>query len=138
MLYRKIGAELGSKRLGHDYASYFGTDGRREMREIVPFFLAESLLLAVVTLVWARRVYFSWPRAWAWAMFVLAFNVAGFITFRLAADWPRLVPCPHCGRKRPTESDRCPSCGGGWPEPPISGLEIFDRSRTEKLAVTSA
>jgi hypothetical protein len=138
MLYKKIGAELGSKRLSRDFAWYSGKDGQREMREIVPFILIQSLLLAAVTLAWARHVYFSWRRAWAWAAFVFAFNLAGFLTFRLAADWPHLVACPTCGRKRPTEADHCPKCGGGWPAPPASGIEIFDQSRAEELTATSA
>jgi hypothetical protein len=138
IIYKKIGAELGSRHLQRDSAWYWGKNGQHEMRELVPFILAQSLLLAIVTLVWARRVYFSWGRAWAWAAFVLAFNLAGFLTFRLAADWPRLVPCPRCGRKRPTEADHCPNCGNGWTEPPASGIEIFDRPQTEELTATSA
>jgi hypothetical protein len=136
ILYKKIGAEMGSKRLQGDLAWYSGNDGRREFREVVPFILVLSLFLAAVTLVWARNAYFSWSRAWSWAAFVFAFNLAGFLTFRLAADWPRLVACPSCGRKRSTETDRCPHCGSNWLEPAPSGIEIFDRS--EELTATSA
>jgi hypothetical protein len=136
MLYKKIGAELGSKRLRDSLAWYHGP-GRRETREIRPVIIGLSVALSLVTLLWARRVYFSWPRAWAWAAFVLAFNLAGLITFRLAADWPRFVPCPSCGKRRAIEAKTCPHCGSGWPAPAASGIEIMDRPRAEAMAPAS-
>jgi hypothetical protein len=85
-----------------------------------------SLLFAMTALVWARGSRISWKSAWAWAALVLAFNVAGFLTFRLVADWPVRVPCPQCSRKRPVEEATCPHCHALWPLPKPNGVEIFE------------
>jgi hypothetical protein len=85
-----------------------------------------SLVLAVITLRWALRLDISPKRARSWALFVLAFNLAGLVTFRLIADWPVRVRCPRCERKRPVEEARCPHCHTPWPTPERTGIEIFD------------
>lgn len=133
MLYRQIGAKLGSERLRRDLENEFGR-GRALTREISLYAAGLSLLLSAGTLFWARRAFFPWGRAFAWAGFVLAFNLAGFITFRLAADWPRLVACPRCGKRRPIETEGCPHCGSGWPAPAESGTEILARPAAEAPA----
>jgi hypothetical protein len=61
-----------------------------------------------------------------WTLCVFAFGLPGFLTFLIAADWPRRVPCPDCRRKRPVEKDSCPGCRGIWSPPPPNGSEIFD------------
>ena len=43
----------------------------------------------------------------------LAFNLAGLITFRLVADWPVLVNCPACGRKRLVNEPTCRALRSG-------------------------
>ena len=94
-----------------------------------PFLLLSSIVsvaLTLLTVVWSRRLNFSWGRTWAWALLVLAFNIAGFLTFRLVADWPSRVPCPQCSRKRPVEETLCPHCQAVWPATPPSGIEILD------------
>lgn len=85
-----------------------------------------SLALSLATVAWARRNQFSWSATWAWAVFVLATNLAGLITFRLAADWPVRVKCPECSRKRQVEAEQCPHCQAAWPAPTPNGLEIFE------------
>lgn len=126
MLYKKIGAEFGSVRLKNALARQFGA-GWPVTKETGIWSGALSLLLAAATFSWARRTHFSRGRTWAWTVFVLAFNLAGFITFRLAADWPRLVRCFGCGKRRAVNAENCPSCQKAWPVPPPTGTEIFDR-----------
>lgn len=130
MAYQKIGAELGSKRLKNDWLWHFG-EGRGFTRELSLYITALSILLAAATLFWARRVHFSWRRAWTWAALVLAFGLGGFITFRLAADWPRLVACPRCRKPRPIDGVTCPHCAEGWPEPERMGTEIIESQLVE-------
>jgi hypothetical protein len=137
MAYQKIGALLGSERLRAALARSLGPD-RKTTLEIATCVTVLSLVLAAVTLFRARQYYFSWPRAAAWTAFVLLFNVGGFITFLLAADWPRLAPCPLCGRKRPIQEDLCPRCGAGWPEPAITGMEVFDAATADVAPTFSA
>jgi hypothetical protein len=127
IVYKKIGALFGSTRMQHDLDVQFGKQ-RDENVEAGVDIIGLSLLLSVLTLVWTRRVFISWKRAWAWAGFVFAFGLPGFIAFRLGCDWPRLVPCPTCAKSRPIEATTCPHCGAHWPKPSVTGIEIFDRS----------
>jgi hypothetical protein len=127
MAYQKIGALLGSERLAGALARSLGPD-RKRTEEFGLTITLISAGLAAATLVWARRVHFSWSRAGMWAGFVLAFNVAGLIAFRLVADWPRMIPCPRCRRPRPLEEALCPHCSSGWPAPEPAGTEVFDNA----------
>jgi len=126
MLYQKIGAALGSTRLKNALGWQFGS-GWHETKEISIWSGLLSLILAAATFFWARRAQISRRRIWTWTAFVLAFNLPGFITFRLAADWPSLVACFGCGNHRTVNAENCPSCKQGWPEPEPTGTEIFDR-----------
>jgi hypothetical protein len=137
MAYKGIGALFGSTRMHDDLARQF-VARLGETEEFSRYMIGVALLLAVATLVWARRACFSWRRAWAWAGFVFAFSLPGFLTFRLAADWSRFVACPSCSRRRPIEAANCPHCGAGWPSPPSTGVEIFDRPASNALAPVSA
>lgn len=125
MLYQKIAGELGSARLKSALIWQFGARWA-VTKEISIGSGVVSLVLAVVTFFWARRAHFSRRRTWAWTVFVLALNLPGFITFRLAADWPRLVACFGCGKSRAVNAENCPSCREGWPGPTQTGTEIFD------------
>jgi hypothetical protein len=123
--YEKVGALCGSERLAKELDQTFG-DGWGYFKDISIRSSVTSFLLALLTIAWTRRMHFSWKRAWAWAAFVLAFNLAGLITFRLVSDWPVRVKCPQCSRKRPVEENLCPHCGASWPTPVSHGTEIFD------------
>lgn len=125
MLYQKVGAMLGSKDLRERFDVHFG-DNVSETRRIAIIVLLGSIFCAGVTLYWARRAHFDWPSAWRWAALALAFNVAGLITFRLVADWPRLVACGACQRQRPIHLAKCPHCASAWPAVEPTGTEIFD------------
>ena len=84
-----------------------------------------ALVLATVTLVWARQVGFAVRRAYGWTALVLAFGPAGLLAFRLASDWPEQVRCPSCGHPRGLSQDTCPHCQSAWNTPQPSGTEIF-------------
>jgi hypothetical protein len=127
MAWQKLGALLGSRQLASDLATRFTRD-LRLTEQIALCITILSLALAAITLFWTRRAYFSWPRACAWAAFVFAFNLAGFIAFRLVADWPPLTPCPRCRRPRPIHDDLCPHCAAPWPIPETGDLEVFDHA----------
>jgi hypothetical protein len=135
MIYQKIGSLLGSKRLTGALNNRLGP--RWEYTKDIAIRISTlSLILAVATPLWARSRQFSWRRAWAWAGFVLAFNLAGLITFRLIADWPVLVRCPACGRKRLVNEATCVHCGATWPVPVRDGTEILEK--TSVLAASPA
>ncbi len=133
MAYQKVGALLGSKRLADQLAPRFGRDWD-STKEYIVFVLLISLALAAGTWFWARRAGFSTRRAQAWALFVFAGGLAGFIVFRATADWPQFVACAGCRRARPTDDEQCPHCGADWPATPALGTEIFDRDGLGTLA----
>jgi hypothetical protein len=125
IVYKKIGALCGSKRLAQELDETLGP-GWKYFKEISIRISVVSFALAALTLAWARQVHMEWSRAWSWVAFVLAFNLAGLVTFRLVADWPVRVRCPQCNRKRPVDEPLCPHCGASWPAPVSRGTEIFD------------
>ena len=133
MVYQKIGALLGSKRLADQLERRFNHD-RDLTRELAIFILGLATCLAGGTWYWSRRAGFSFRRSLAWTLFAFAFGLAGLIAFRATADWPLFVDCPHCRRRRPTGDERCPHCGAGWPAAPTLGTEIFDHDATTTLA----
>jgi hypothetical protein len=125
LAYVRIGALLGSESLALENRLLYTRDWHHT-RDISVHSTISSLIFSIVTLLWARRLLFSWQRALAWAAFVLGFNLAGLITFRLVADWPVLVNCLACGRKRSIEETLCPHCAAGWPARKPEGTEIVD------------
>jgi hypothetical protein len=134
ILYKAVGAALGSDRMRGDIGAAFGKHWGETVERSL-YTAGFSLMLAGAALAWARRDCVIWPRAWAWAGFVLAFGLPGFIAFRLAASWPRLVACAACAKQRPVDAPTCPHCGAGWPVPPRTGIEIFEPA--EMLASAS-
>jgi hypothetical protein len=137
LAYTKIGAICGSHRLAVLLRSRLGHDRQGTVERAVTTLVLASVL-ALTTLLWARRAFFSWRIAWAWAGFVFVFNVAGFIAFCAGADWPWRVPCPACGHARPIESANCLRCGAGWPGSAPNGTEIFDTAQPALLAGTAS
>jgi hypothetical protein len=126
MFYEKFGGMTESKAWRERLAAYFGESASDPKLTALIVVLA-SLLCAAVTLFWARRAHFEWPRACRWAALALAFNMAGLILFRLVADWPRFVACGTCHRRRAVHQAMCPHCGQEWPSIEPTGTEIFDR-----------
>ncbi len=127
MAYQKIGAWCGSARLAGMLSDRWRGEERAKTVEFSLYIAVVSLLLATATFVWTRQAHFAPRRVWAWTLFVLVFNVAGFIAFRLGADWPQFMPCPVCGRPRSLETEHCEHCGAGWPAAPVTGTEIYDQ-----------
>ncbi len=132
LLWEKTGAMLGSRRLAESWSASIRED-RQLTFEVALWSLALALLLAAIAWFWARAAQIPAPSAGAWTAFVFFFGLGGFITFRLVAAWPMLAPCPRCRRPRLIERENCAHCGAGWPQPQLSGSEVFD-SRTPAAA----
>jgi hypothetical protein len=127
MAYQKVGESMGSARLGNALKSQLA-DRWPQTRERMIWILSLSALCAVAAWVLGRRAHRSARSLLAWTAFVFAFNLAGLLVFRLVADWPTLVPCPACRRRRPVARDACPACGQTWEAPAATGIEIMDRT----------
>lgn len=125
MLYRKIGAALGSTRLRDALAAQLGRDFKKT-REIGTIIVLLAAALAGVTFFWARRAQLPRRRAGLWAASVFLFGLPGFIVFWLAGERPCTVPCPSCRRPRRIDETHCAHCAAAWPEIARAGTEIFE------------
>lgn len=111
--YQKIGASVfGSTRLANADRGRWTTGWPTTLAGLI-WSNCISLVLAATTLLWTRRTNFPPGRSWAWTAFVFALGLPGFLTFRLACDWPMRTACPSCAKRRPVQTPACPSCGGG-------------------------
>jgi len=75
-----------------------------------------GLAMTVFTLchAWPRRT--SWQKLTFWLVFVLAFNLAGLLTY-LALNHTSLIKCPACGKRRGLTQPNCIRCGAQLPPP---------------------
>lgn len=123
-LYQGFGHLIGSQTMEGNL-QWRLHEGHSHTLDVMKRILLASLFFASVALGLARWKQFPWKRALAWAAFVFIFNLGGLITFVLAADWPTLVRCPVCQRKRPAQEAACTHCGAAWPTPVPDGTEIL-------------
>ncbi len=87
---------------------------------------AVAISLGITAVVRARKSGLPLANTGTWVALTLVFGVAGFLTYRLAADWPTRVRCPRCARPRPVRDSSCPHCHELWATPVASGSEIFE------------
>jgi hypothetical protein len=81
-----------------------------------PSTLAVTLVLAFLTFLHARPRRTGWGSLTFWIVFVLAFNLAGLLTY-LALNHTPVIRCPACGRRRGLLRPDCPSCHAHLPAP---------------------
>ena len=75
-----------------------------------------SIVMALLALLhaWPRRT--TWGRLAFWVVMVLAFNLAGLLTY-LALNHTPVIGCSACGRRRGLLRPDCPACHGPLPVP---------------------
>jgi hypothetical protein len=94
---------------------------------------ADALALLLVLLVSAglaiwchrRQRRHSDQGAVAWAVFVLAMGLPGFVGYLLHRRWPATEFCANCRKISPRDRDACLHCGNPFPQPAPKGIEIF-------------
>jgi len=91
--------------------------------------LAGMLLtvLYVRRLGWERKALFQWS---------LASVVLGLYTPLIIAilfELPARQLCPACKKQRVVTNEECEHCGAPWPQPPLTGMEIFGPTGEEAL-----
>jgi hypothetical protein len=72
-----------------------------------------------------RQRRYGLPHPAAWAAFVFAGGIAGWIAYRFHRRWPVLEDCPACGEPAPRDREACLDCGAAFPPPPLKGIEVF-------------
>jgi hypothetical protein len=136
MLYRRVGAALGSTRLRNLLAEQLGPN-LADTRKVGSVLVSVALLLAVVVYFWARRAQLPARQVWGWTAVALGFGLAGLIVFWLAGARPRTVRCPACGQRRRIDEEVCGCCGASWPANPSDETAIID-PLTEPAALAAA
>ncbi len=58
-------------------------------------------------------------RRW-WTLGILAFSLAGYVTYRLTRPKATLVTCANCGHPRRPDMDKCHRCGSPWHVPELT------------------
>jgi hypothetical protein len=86
---------------------------------------ALTFILSVTACLWARRTGLPTTRMVLWVLQTIIFGLAGFLAYRLSTNWPTLVRCPRCTRRRPVSATTCPHCHEAWKPLPATGAEIF-------------
>jgi len=83
-----------------------------------------SVGLALVALVhaWPRRT--GWSRLAFWVVLVLAFNLAGLLTY-LALNHTTVIRCSACGRRRGLLTPDCPACHSPLPVPQTKSTDLI-------------
>jgi hypothetical protein len=71
---------------------------------------------------WPRRT--SRPKLIFWLLFILAFNLAGLLTY-LALNHTPIIKCPACSRRRGLGNVNCPQCGAELPAPKRGKLDLI-------------
>lgn len=72
----------------------------------------------------------SWPRRTSraklifWLLFILTFNLAGFLTY-LALNHTTVIKCSACGRRRGLAQVNCVRCGAELPAPQRRKLDLI-------------
>jgi hypothetical protein len=54
-----------------------------------------------------------------WTLGVIAFGLAGYITYRLCRPGITLVTCANCGKPRRPDMEKCHRCNSGWDIPEL-------------------
>ncbi len=77
----------------------------------------------LISMLWVGLTFFHGRCRWTsrgkvivWLIFVLLFNLVGFLTY-LALNHTPLIRCPACGKKRGLRQDACPRCQAPLPQP---------------------
>jgi hypothetical protein len=71
---------------------------------------------------WPRRTY--WDKLIFWLLFILAFNLAGLLTY-LALNHTAVIKCPVCGRRRGLARFDCVRCRAELPAPERGKLDLI-------------
>jgi hypothetical protein len=84
---------------------------------------AAGLIAALAVARLERRQYGAHARAWTTA--TLLVGPAMLLAYLAEHRRPALATCASCGRRVPSTRDACPACDAAFPEPALTGVEVF-------------
>ena len=120
-----LGPEFFFQRhLGNDFVS----SSIQMISEIRPANSLWSWLLIIAMVGFA--FWHGWPRRTSrgklvfWLVFILAFNLAGLLTY-LALNHTTIIKCPACGKRRGLGQVNCVQCGAELPAPQPRKLDLI-------------
>jgi hypothetical protein len=113
---------------GQDNSANTSSSDTDSWRTVLLVATGLGALAAAIAYRWSRQAGFGRNETLGWLIFTFCFGLPGLLAFRLAAPFPTRVSCPSCSRKRPLQTDQCPSCHQSWPAPASTGTEIFAES----------
>ncbi|RYG70332.1 hypothetical protein EON80_08150 [bacterium] len=93
--------------------------------------LIVSAALMPVTFQVARRAALSAKSTWGWTAATLLLGLSALLLLLAIHEWPALVKCPNCGKKRSVEKEHCEHCGAIFPQPERDATAIFEEGRTD-------
>jgi hypothetical protein len=115
---------LGKVRMGQakDYSEALAQTARATWP---PYLTMLAVCAAAAWWVARRQREHSWPHTGLWCAAVFLTGVPGLIAYLIEHRREARAGCPACGRVVPRKRDACAACGGAFPEPRLTGVEVF-------------
>ena len=92
------------------------------------FFICLSISVIASTAIafcWSRRNALSRRRRIIWTIIGFLLGPVGILLMWSLLDWPALVACPSCAKKRIVTADLCPQCAAPFPALAPDPADIF-------------
>jgi hypothetical protein len=107
-------------------AKDYGEALAQTVRAMWPPYLALLAVCAAAAWWVARRQRkYAWPHTGMWCAAVFLTGVPGLIAYLIEHRREARATCPACGRIVPRKREACTECGGAFPEPRLTGVEVF-------------
>ncbi|MFC1587277.1 ABC transporter permease [Planctomycetota bacterium] len=84
-----------------------------------------------------RRYNLTKASTVTWLLAILLLGPAGLLMLLCSYEWPAMVPCSSCGKKRSAAYAVCPHCDSRQPEPALEGTEILESISSPEPALVS-
>ena len=90
-----------------------------------PYVLLLAACAGAAWYVARRQRMYGWPHTGVWCAAVFLLGVPGLIAYLVEHRREARAGCPACGRVVPRKREACAACGGAFPEPRLTGVEVF-------------
>jgi hypothetical protein len=90
-----------------------------------PYVLLLAVCAGAAWWVVRRQREHAWPHTGVWCAAVFLTGVPGLVAYLIEHRREARAACPACGRVVPRKRESCAACGGAFPEPRLTGVEVF-------------